>query len=163
MKASPSTKQFKSPVVRKTNCAEYRESKKLIRKSRSWPPWIIRAEVCPGIPRARSMTSYPDTLRQAYGCTQQSVDRTTTTTATDSTGHFACAVIHKFPHCPSHRASWNCVQAFIANCCFLRERSTSDGDRLLGDGLAASPPGGLCHKLRREDSHKARLDGKGLQ
>ena len=56
--------------------------------------------------------------------------RTTTATEDDDDddrtrrsplAHFACAVIRKFPHCPSHRASWNCVQAFIANCCLPRQ------------------------------------------
>ena len=35
-----------------------------------------------------------------------------------------------------------------------------DRDRLWGDGLAASFPGGLCRKFRREDSQKARVEQK---
>ena len=75
--------------------------------------------------------------------------------------HFTCAVIHKLPHCPSHRASWNCVQPFIDRQLLSSPPVVDvDRDRLWGDGLAASSPVGVCRKFRREESQKARLERK---
>ena len=76
--------------------------------------------------------------------------------------HFACAIIRKFPHCPSHRARWNCVQAFIADCCLPRRQwsTSTEIDSGASDGLAASSPVSLCRKFWREDSQKARLERK---
>ena len=88
---------------------------------------------------------------------------TSTTTGLDGVHWLTSLALSSTSFCtPSHRATWNCVQAFITNCCLPRQWSTSTeinfgvmGWLLLLPVASAASSGGRTHRRRG-------LNGKGL-